>query len=128
MTPGPVLRRVLLGIALVVLLGLAWTGIEGAITQLPGARTAGRRIQTAMQLSYGVLALLSIATAFRGDRWNRLLLVCWTIALALAGGMGATAWGGTSLLTGVVSGLASGLIGAGIAWLLRIGARRTLVP
>ena len=59
---------------------------------------------------------------------HRLILVCWTIALALAGGLGATAWGGASVLTGVPSGLASGLVGAGIAWLLRIGARRTLVP
>jgi hypothetical protein len=128
MTPGPVLRRVLLGSAVVLLLGLARTGIEGGITQLPGAKTVGQKLQTVLQLLYGVLALMSTATAFRGERWNRLVLVCWTIALALTAGLASVVWGGTSLLIGVVSGMAAGLIGGGIAWLLRIGAHRTLLP
>lgn len=128
MTPGPVLRGILLTIAIVMLLALAWTGIRGGIDQLSGLHTTGQAIQTAFQLVYGVFAVLSIVTVFWAQRWNPAILVCWTIALAFAGGLGATAWGDTSALIGVISGLAAGLIGAGIAWLLRFGAHRTLVP
>ena len=122
MTSGPFLRRVLLVVAVLLLLGLAWTGIRGGIDQLSGMHNTGQTIQTALQLVYGVFSVLSIVTVFWAPRWNRAILVCWTIALALAGGLGATAWGGTSALIGVVSGLAAGLVGAGIAWLLRYGA------
>ena len=128
MIPGPVLRRVLLSIAIVLILALAWTGIDGGVTQFSGARTTGQMTQTVLQLVNGVLALLSIVTAFWAQRWNRLLLVCWTATLAVMAGLASVAWGGTSALIGIVSGVAAGLIGAGIAWLLRFGADRSLVP
>jgi hypothetical protein len=127
-TAGPVLRRFLLVVAVLLLLGLAWTGIRGGIDQLSGMHTTAQTIQTAFQLVYGVLAVLSIVTVFWAQRWNHAILVGWAIALAFAGGLGATAWGGTSVLIGVISGIIAGVVGAGIAWLLRIGARRTLVP
>jgi hypothetical protein len=128
MTPGSVLRGVLFAIAIVLLLVLAWTGINGGIHQLSTAATSGQTIQTALQLLYGALSVLSIATVYWARRWNRAVLACWTISLALAGGLGATEWGGASPRIGIISGAAAGLVGAGIAWLLRIGARRTLVP
>jgi hypothetical protein len=128
MTTGPVLRGILLTIAIVLLLALAWTGIHGGLDQLAGMHTTAQTIQTALQFVYGVFAVLSIVTIFWAQRWNPAVLVCWTIAVAFAGGLGATAWGDTSALIGVISGLAAGLVGAGIAWLLRFGAHRTLVP
>ena len=128
LTSAPVLRRVLLVVAVLLLLGLAWTGIHGGIDQLSGIHTTAQTIQTALQLVYGVFSVLSIVTVFWAPRWNPAILVCWTIALAFAGGLGATAWGGTSALIGVGSGVAAGLVGAGIAWLLRFGAHRTLEP
>jgi hypothetical protein len=128
MTPGTVFRGVLLAIAIVLLLVLAWTGINGGIHQLSTTATTGQTIQTALQLLYGALSVLSIVTVYWGRRWNRLVLACWTISLALAGGLGATEWGGATLRIGIVSAAAAGLVGVGIAWLLRIGARRTLVP
>jgi hypothetical protein len=127
-TSGPVLRRLLLIVAIVLLLALAGTGIRGGIDQLSELHTTGQTVQTALQLVYGVFAILSVVTVFWAQRWNPAMLVSWTIALAFAGGLGATAWGDTSALIGVISGLAAGLVGAGIAWLLRIGAHRTLVP
>jgi hypothetical protein len=127
-TSGPVLRRLLLVVAIVLLLGLAWTGIHGGMDQLSEMHTTAQTIQTAFQFVYGVFAVLSIVTVFWARRWNPALLVCWTIALAFAGGLGATAWGGASALIGIIAGLAAGLVGAGIAWLLRFGAHRTLVP
>jgi hypothetical protein len=128
MTPGSVLRGVLLAIAMVLLLVLAWTGINGGIHQLSTTATTGQTIQTSLQLLYGALSVLSIVTVYWARRWNRPVLACWTISLALAGGLGATEWGGASLRIGIVSAAAAGLVGAGIAWLLRIGARRTLLP
>jgi hypothetical protein len=128
MTPGTVLRGVLHAIGMVLMLVLAWTGINGGIHQLSTTATTGQTIQTALQLLYGALSVLSIVTVYWGRRWNRPVLACWTISLALAGGLGATEWGGASLRIGIISGAAAGLVGAGIAWLLRIGARRTLVP
>ena len=128
MTSGLFLRRLLFIFAVALLLGLAWTGIHGGIDQLSGMQSAAQTVQTAFQLVYGLFAVLSIATVYWAQRWNRAILVCWTLALAFAGGLGATAWGGTSALVGVVSGVAAGLVGAGIAWLLRFGAHRTLEP
>lgn len=119
---SPVLRRALLVVAVVLLLGLAWTGIHGGIDQLSGIHTTAQTVQTAFQLVYGLFSLLSIVTVYWAQRCNRSILVCWTFALAFAGGLGATAWGGTSALIGVASGVAAGLVGAGIAWLLRFGA------
>jgi hypothetical protein len=128
MTLGTVLRGLLFAIAIVLLLVLAWTGINGGIHQLSTTATTGQTIQTALQLLYGALSVLSIVTVYWARRCNRPVLACWTISLALAGGLGATEWGGASLRIGIVSAAAAGLVGAGIAWLLRIGARRTLLP
>ena len=116
------LRRILFLLAIVLLLALSWAGISGGVSQLSSVRTAGQTVQTAFQFAYGVCALLGITTTFWWRRWNQLLLASWTIALAFAGGLGAYSWGGTSALIGVVAGLAAGLIGAGVAWLLRFGA------
>ncbi len=116
------MRPPLLIVAILLLLGLAWTGIHGGVEQISNAHTTGRMIQTVAQLADGALSVLSILTVFWARDWNRPILVSWTILLALAGGLGAYAWGGTSAGTGVVSGLAAGLVGAGVAWLLRFGA------
>jgi hypothetical protein len=43
--------------------------------------------------------------------------------VTLAAGLASVVWGGTSLLIGLLSGAAALLIGLGIAWLLRVGAR-----
>jgi len=124
MTIGPAVRRLLLIVAIVLLLALAWTGISGGISQLSSARTAGQSAQTVLQLVYGLFALLSIATTFWGRRWNGPMLVGWTVSLALTAGLASVVWGGTSILIGFLSGCAAGLIAVGIAWLLRVGGAR----
>lgn len=128
MTLRLVLRRALLVVAFVLLLVLAWTGIHGGMQQLSTSHTAGQAIQTVIQLVYGVCAVLCVVTVFWARRWNLLLLECWTVALALAGGMGAFFWGHTSFLVGIGSGAAAGLVGAGIAWLTRFGGARVGDP
>ena len=122
MTTSPLVRWILFAIGMVLMLGLAWTGITGGLEQLPGAHSSGQKIQSALQLAYGALSIPCIATLFWVRTWNRPLLLCWTVALALAGGLGATVWGETSVPVGALAGVSAGLIGAGIAWLLRFGA------
>ena len=122
MTLASLFRGVLLVVAIALILVLGWTGINGGVQQLSRTANTGQTIQTVLQLAYGALSVLSVVTLFWAQRWNRPVLVCWTITLALAGGLGAYAWGGTSVAIGVGSGLAAGLVGAGIAWLLRFGA------
>src|ERR1051326_4857205 len=107
------LRKILFTIAILLLLVLVWTGISGGMSQLASAKTAGQTIQTVFQFVYAGFALLSIATTFWARRWNRLMLVCWMIALAFAGGIASVAWGGTSAIVGLVSGVAAGPARAG---------------
>jgi hypothetical protein len=124
MIVGPAVRGVLLIVAIALMLGLTWAGISGGISQLSNARTAGQAAQTVLQLVYGLFALLSIATTFWGRRWNRPMLVGWTVSLALTAGLASVVWGGTSILIGFLSGGAAGLIAVGIAWLLQVGGAR----
>lgn len=115
-------RQSLLAIVCVLLLWLAWIGLSGGVHQIPQSRTPGQIAQTFTQFGFGLFALLSVLTTFWGRSWNRLMLVTWMISLSLAAGLASVAWGGTSLLVGLVSGIAALLIGLGIAWLLRVAA------
>jgi hypothetical protein len=106
-----------------LLLWLAWTGLSQGVNQLSQSQTTGQIAQTITQLSFGLFALLSLVTTFWSRRWNPLMLAGWTVSVTLAAGLASVVWGGTSLLVGVLSGAAALLIGLGIAWLLRVGAR-----
>ena len=123
MSISPRIRITLLAIDGLLLLWLAWTGLSGGVHQLPQSQTPGQIAQTLTQLGFGLFALLSLLTTFWGSQWNHSMLVGWTVSATLAGGLASVVWGGTSLLIGFVSGVASLLIALGIAWLLRIGAR-----
>lgn len=102
---------------------LTWTGLSGGISQWPQARTPGQRVQTITQFAYGIFALLSLLTAFRGRRWNRLMLGVWLACLTLAGGLAAVFWGASSVPIGLLAGASTLLVGLCIAWLLRAGTR-----
>ena len=123
MTLSPVIRRTLLVMVSLLLLWLAWTGLSQGVNQLSQSQTTGQIAQTITQLSFGLFALLSLVTTFWFRRWNPLMLAGWTVSVTLAAGLASVVWGGTSLLVGVLSGAAALLIGLGIAWLLRVGAR-----
>ena len=124
MTLHPIVRLVLLVIAAGLLLFCGWTGITGGVHQIDESRTAGQIAQTVMQFAYGLFAVLSLVTAFWGRRWNRAMLVAWTLSVTFAGGLAPVVWGGTSILIGFLAGAACFLVALGIAWLLRIGVNR----
>jgi hypothetical protein len=110
-----------LAVALLLLLGLAWTGLSGGVHQIPQSHTPGQWIQTIAQLSYGILSLLSVLTSFRGHRWAPLVLTCWVVSVTIAAGFAAVVWGRTTLGVGVASAGASLLVALAIVWLLRAG-------
>ena len=116
-------RRVLLGIAVLLLLGLAWTGLSGGINQLPLSTTPGEKTQSLTQLAYGLFALLSATTAFWGRRWAQLAEGGWVASATLAAGLAPIVWGGTGLAIGLLSGAAASLTALGILWLLHFGTR-----
>jgi hypothetical protein len=123
LNPSPALRRVLLAVAVLLLLGLTWTGLSGGLHQLSHPQSSGEKAQTFTQLAYGLFAFLSVVTTFWGRRWIALIQTCWAVSATLAAGLASVVWGGTTLGIGLLSGGAALLIALGISWLLRVGAR-----
>jgi hypothetical protein len=123
LTISPGVRRTLLVLIGLFLVWLAWTGLSGGVNQLSQPRTPGQTAQTVTQFCFGLFALLSLVTTFRGRRWNRFMLAGWTVSVTLAAGLASVVWGGTSVLIGIVSGASALLVGLAVAWLLRFAAR-----
>jgi hypothetical protein len=119
---------VLTGVAVVLLLALAYTGIAGGIDQFGQPShdqyTPGQVVQTVLQLVFGALSLAVIAVWFGARQWSRPVIIAWVVSLSLAGGLAPVVWGQSSVTIGIVAGMGSALVGWGIAALLRFGARR----
>ena len=122
-TVSLLIRRTLLAVIALLLLWLTWTGLSQGLKQLPQSQTLGQLAQTITQFAFGLFALLSLVTTFWGARWNTLMLAGWTLSVTLAAGLASVVWGGTSLVVGLLAGGGALLVGLGIAWLLRLGAR-----
>jgi hypothetical protein len=111
-------------LAILIILGLAWTGITGGLNQLSESPGLGQKIQTGTQLAYGILSLVALAAWFWARRWSGVAFTTWGICLAMAAGLAAVVWGDETVVVGVLTGVAGFVIGWGIAWLLRYSARR----
>ena len=116
-------RRALLVLAVLLLLVLAWFGLQGGIQQSSELQSLAQRIQTAAQFAYGLFGLLTVASIFRTGRFARVVQVSWLVTITVAAGMAPVVWGGATLGAGLVAGLAALLFGLLILWLLRAGAR-----
>jgi hypothetical protein len=123
MTLGPKARTVLLGIGLLLLLGLAWTSVSGAIEQWPEMHTTGQAIQTAAQLTLGVFSALTIVVMFWGRRGRTIAFIGFALSAMLAGGLAPIVWGQQGVVEGLLAAAASLLIAQLIIWLLVIGSR-----
>ena len=123
MNPSPAVRRVVLAVALLLLLTLAWTGIHDGLDQLPQSQTVGQKAQTFTQVAYGLFALLTAVTTFWGRRWGRVSQASWVSFVTLCAGLASVVWGGTTLGIGLLAGGATLLVALAITWLLRVGAR-----
>lgn len=57
MPPSPTVRRLFLTVALLLLLGLAWTGLVNGYSLLAPAHTIGQKVQAFTQMAFGLEAL-----------------------------------------------------------------------
>lgn len=120
----PLLRRVLFVVVALVLLALTWSGVSGGMNQWSQSRGPGQIVQTLTQFTFGLFALSSLVTMTWFRRWSRVTGAGLIVSLGLAGGLGAVAWGGTSVPIGIIAALASAAIGFGITWLARVAVER----
>jgi len=123
MSPQLAIRRVVLGLVVLLLLAFSWAGFSGGVHQLSFSHSAGEMAQTFTQFGYGLFALLSVATTFVGRRWARVVSGGWVISASMAAGLATVVWGGRSLLIGLLSAMAASLVALGLVWMLRVGAR-----
>jgi len=117
------IARLLQGVAILILLALAWLGIRGGIHEWPHSRSTGQKVQSAFQLLYGVLSLLVIGSTIRPGPFSRVAGWAWVIALAIAGGLAPPVWGNNTWLAGLAAGAAAFCIGSLVLWLA--GRRRS---
>jgi len=103
--------RVGLGVAFLLFIG--YSGITGGLQQLGVTATLGQRLQTAMQLVFGALAVAVLGALVTRRRWTRLLLLAWAAALTIGGGVAPIVWGGSGLLPALAAAVAIALL----AWL-----------
>jgi hypothetical protein len=89
----PVIRRMILAGATLLLLIVAWAAVSGAIRQLPRSQTFGQRVETGVQLACGLLSLLVVLTCFRWRRRAQPIRMAWASSLALVAGLSPLVWG-----------------------------------
>ena len=114
-----VVRRILLAVAVLLLVTVAWVTLSGALRQLPRSLTLGQQVETAVQIACGLLSLLSVLTCFRWRRWARPVFAAWAASLASAAGLSSLVWGPPDLPVALVFAAAALLAALGIMWLLR---------
>ncbi|MBZ5536261.1 MAG: hypothetical protein LAO31_09925 [Acidobacteriia bacterium] len=117
----PIVRRVLLASATLLLIAMAWMTLSGGLRQLPRSRTLSQRVETTVQLACGLLSALSVLTCFRWRRWGPAVRGAWAISLTAAAGVSSLVWGPPSLIIGLVFAAGALLLAVAIIWLLRLG-------
>jgi len=115
------LKRFLLALAILLLLALAWSGIQSGVDQLSQSPTPGQKVQTATQFVFGVLSLLVGASAFRDYRFSRVARWAWVAAVTSAAALAPVVWGEEPWATGVVAGISAFAVALLILWMIRIG-------
>jgi len=121
MSPSPAVRRLFLAVALLLLLGLAWTGLQNGSSLLAPAQSVGQKVQAFTQMAFGVFGFLGIVTTFQGRRWRPLVLTCFAITLAIASGLFVVVWNRSAVFVGLLTGAMALLVAWAIIWLLRKG-------
>jgi hypothetical protein len=121
MRPTPAVQRIVLAVAVLLLLVLAWTGLSGGIHDFSAAQNVGQEVQTLAQLAYGLLSLLTVTTVHWAHRGRAVIQGCWTACVAVAAGLASVVWGDAGAIVGLVSAAGALLIALAILWLLRFG-------
>lgn len=120
MPPNSTVHRLFLTVAVLLLLSLAWTGLNGYSLLAP-AQSIGQKVQAFTQMAFGLLALLGVVTTFWGRRWQQLVLPCFAVTLSIASGLFVIVWNRSTVIVGILTGAMALLIAWAIIWLLRKG-------
>ena len=115
--------RVFLAIALLLLLVLTWTGLNGGLSLLKASFSRGQQVQAVTQMGFGLFALLGAFMTFWGRRWWPAAVACFALSFGVAAGLFVVVWNRSTVVVGVLTGIAALLIALAIIWLLRMGAR-----
>lgn len=111
-------RRALTAIVWILLIALAWTGVNGGVRDWPHAHSVGQRVQSVLQGLYGVLAIACLAVPSRGP-WARLVPALFVASCTLAAGLAVTVWGEASWGMGFLAGVGAFVVSAGLVLSLR---------
>ena len=101
MPPSSTVRRLFLTVALLLLLGLAWTGLHNGYSLLAPAQSISQKVQAFTQMA--------------------LVLTCFAITLSIASGLFVVVWNRSAVFVGILTGAMALLFAGAIIWLLRKG-------
>ncbi len=113
-------RRALRVLIPLIVLAIACGAFAGVREQFSRADTAGRQIETVIQMAGGLLGLLVVLTCFRGRRAARAVRVTWAASLAATAGLSSLVWGPPMLGIGLLFAGATLLIALGLIRALRV--------
>jgi hypothetical protein len=99
-----------------LLLLTAYIGVVEGLNTAPSAATTGQYLATATQLLYGVLSIASLVAMGLKHRSAGVLLALWGLAVTATAGLASVAWGGSSILVGLVASGATAAIAGLVFW------------
>jgi hypothetical protein len=117
----PTTRRIILISTMLLLLVLAWISLKGGFGQLARSLTIGQKVETTVQIIFGILCLLNVVTCFYWQNLRRPIRSAWTISLTMTAGMSSVAWGPPMITIGVVFAAVAFFVAIGIIKLLKVG-------
>ncbi len=108
------------GICIILLLIISWIAITGWLDQLPRSETIGQKAETFIQLTCGILSLMTILTLYLWKKWAQIIQYAWAVSLVITAGLSALVWGPPMPHIALIFGVAALLLATGILKVLRI--------
>jgi hypothetical protein len=93
------------------------------LSLLQASFSRAQQVQAVTQMGFGLFALLGAFTTFWGRRWWPVAVAGFALSLGVAAGLFVVVWNRSTVVVGILTGIAALLIAMAIIWLLRIGAR-----
>ncbi len=120
-----ILRKLIYAIIVLVLLWVAWDGLNNGIRQIPRIESSGQIAQTVFQVGYGLTALLLLYSTFLAKDWSRVIMFLWILCVTSAMGLAPVVWGGAVWTSGVQIGLIGLIISLVVVCLLKASLNDT---
>ncbi len=108
--------RVIRFLLVLLMLGaMAWFGVTGGPRDWRSAVTPGQKVAAITQLLHGVTAVLAVILLCARSAWLRPVTLVWALAATATATLAPVVWGGTTWVTGALTGLAA-LALTGLTW------------